>query len=524
MKTKMKTKRSLLAVMLIVLTMLAGLAWPCSAFAATSCTKGVVYQNGLDGISISINKAPYNTIFIDDRLQSGYGKYAYGPSGCAWFASARARELTNKTNVNLIWGAEYWWTKGTSLGFKKLYRGAKLQHKAIAVWYPSTTHPKVGHVAVVEKVNGSTVILSEGGASNSWFNSRPNLQPYGYCVLRKTTQAQLESLGKFMGYIDLGVGFQKDVVPTGLTLPSTANVDINGTVQLNVTFKPSNTTKKGITWTTSNKSVATVDSSGKVRGLKAGRATITAVSTANTKAKASCTVTVSGKVLSTSLSISKTSLSLDFGKSASLSATVNPSNASNKTVTWTSSDKSVATVDSKGLVKAVGAGLCKITAASGDGRSRAECTVTVSLKNGGVYRLKHVGTGKMMNYAWGWKEFQYKPIFLDKRDGSVEQTFRFRHISGGKYEIDIMHREGGVMNVWTSKTVAAGQKIGSWTKTNDDTQRFYVTPVGGGKFILRSAQNRNLAVAPDGSTRGYLKLVNYNAGDKNQQWTLEFVK
>jgi hypothetical protein len=48
--------------------------------------------------------------------------------------------------------------------------------------------------------------------------------------------------------------------------------------------------------------------------------------------------------------------------------------------------------------------------------------------------------------------------------------------------------------------------------------------VGGGKFILRSAQNRNLAVAPDGSTRGYLKLVNYNAGDKNQQWTLEFVK
>jgi hypothetical protein len=77
MKTKMKTKRSLLAVMLIVLTMLAGLARPCSAFAATSCTKGVVYQNGLEGISISINKAPYNTIFIDARLQSGYGKYAY---------------------------------------------------------------------------------------------------------------------------------------------------------------------------------------------------------------------------------------------------------------------------------------------------------------------------------------------------------------------------------------------------------------------------------------------------------------
>ena len=523
MKTKMRMKRSLLTVMLVILTMLAGLAQPCSAFAATSCTKGVVYQNGLAGINISINKAPYNTIFIDDRLQSGYGIYAYGPYGCAWFASARAREVTGKSNVNIIRGAENWWTNGTSMGFKKLSKGAKLQHKAIAVWYPSGTHPD-GHVAVVETVIGTKVYLSEGGASNTWFSPRPDLRPYGYCVLRETTQAKLEGLGKFMGYIDLGVGFQMDVVPTGLTIPSTAKVDINGTVQLNVTYKPSNATKKGITWTSSNKNVATVDSSGKVKGLKAGTATITATSTANTKAKAACTVTVSGKVLSTSVSISKTSLSLDFGKSATLSAAVSPSNASNKTITWASSDKSVATVDSKGLVKAVGPGLCRITASSGDGRSRVECTVTVSLKNGGVYRLKHVGTGKMMNYAWGWKEFQYKPIFLDKRDGSVEQTFRFRHISGGKYEIDIMHKEGGVMNVWTSKTVGAGQKIGSWTKTNDDTQRFYVTPVGDGKFILRSAQNKNLAVAPDGSARGYLKLVNYNAGDKNQQWTLEFVK
>ena len=161
-----------------------------------------------------------------------------------------------------------------------------------------------------------------------------------------------------------------------------------------------------------------------------------------------------------------------------------------------------------------------IKATAGDGNSYASCTVTVILANG-VYKLKHVGTGKMMNYAWGWKEFAYKPIFLYNRDGSVEQTFRFRHINNGKFEIDIMHREGGVMNVWTSKTVGEGQKIGSWTKTNDDTQRFLVTFVNKNTVILRSAQNSSLAVAPDGSARGYLKLVKYNINDKNQQWVIE---
>ena len=510
--------------MVLILVMLASLVQPCSTYAAAkSCTKGVVYQNGLAGIKISINKAPYNTIFTDKKIQGSIVSVAYDYDGCGWFASARARELTGKTNVKYIWAAEYWWTKGESLGFKKISKGGKLTHKAIAVWYPSGTH-KWGHVAVVEKVNGSTVTLSEGGASNSWFKSKPDLKPYGYCILRNTTQKDLEKLGKFMGYIDLGVSFQPDVAPTGLTLSSSkAKVDINGTVQLKAAYKPASTTKKGITWTSSNKKIATVDANGKVKGLKAGKVTITATCTANKKAKATCTVTVSSKVLSTSVSLSKTSLSLDCGKTATLKASVKPAKASNKKITWTSSDKKVATVDKNGKVKAIGSGTCKITATSGDGKSKAVCTVNVPLKNG-VYKLKHVGTGKMMNYAWGWKEFEYKPIFLDKRDGSVEQTFRFRHISGGKYEIDIMHKEGGVMNVWTSKTVAAGQKIGSWTKTKDDTQRFYVTPVGGGKFILRSAQNKNLAVAPDGSSRGYLQLVKYNANDKNQQWSFEFVK
>ena len=312
-----------------------------------------------------------------------------------------------------------------------------------------------------------------------------------------------------------------DVLPTGLRITSSISLNINETRKISTTFTPSNvsSSKKGITWKSSNPKVATVNSSGQVRGIKAGSATITAVCTANKKVTAKCSVKVISRIASTSVNISKSALTLNPGKTATITASVNPANASNRSIIWTSSDTSVATV-SNGKITAVKGGTAVIKATAGDGKSYASCTVTVILANG-VYKLKHVGTGKMMNYAWGWKEFAYKPIFLYSRDGSVEQTFRFRHINNGKFEIDIMHREGGVMNVWTAKTVGEGQKIGSWTKTNDDTQRFLVTFVNKNTVILRSAQNSSLAVAPDGSARGYLKLVKYNINDRNQQWVIE---
>lgn len=521
--TRECNRKSIRRILIFVLTlslMISGsLMSPLDAYAATTrCDKGI-YKNGLGGINININAAPYNTIFV--KNQGGFERHAYGQSGCAWFASARAKQLTGK-NIRYIWDANSWWNKYSSFGFGRIPKGKGIpKGKSIAVWFKSGKHPD-GHVAIVEKVDGNKVILSEGGAWNGWFNPKPNLKPYGYCVLRETKRSDLESMGKFMGYIDLKVG--GTIVPTGLSITSSLSIAPKGKAQISLTYKPSNVTssQKGIIWTSSNPLVAFVDMNGKVTGLIPGTATITATCLANTKVKATCKVTVSKskKVRSTSVSINKRAVTVLAGNGETLTATVNPGNAANKSIKWTTSNSGVATVSSSGRVTGVAPGTATITATAGDGYSKTTCSVTVLMANG-VYKLKHVGTGKMMNYAWGWREFAYKPIFLYQRDGSVEQTFRFRHISSGKYEIDIMHREGGVMNVWTAKTVSAGQKIGSWSKTHDDTQRFLVTFVGKNKIVLRSAQNNSLAVAPDGSARGYLKLVNYNPSDRNQQWMIE---
>ncbi len=137
------------------------------------------------------------------------------------------------------------------------------------------------------------------------------------------------------------------------------------TLKLSVT--PSNTTEHSYKWTSSNTSVATVDSNGKVKALKSGTTLIT-VKTSNNKI-AICDVTVKAKVVVVAVSkvtFDITSKNAQVGESFNINATVTPSNAANKTLTWESSNTSVATVSS-GKVTIKGVGTTIITATSNNG-------------------------------------------------------------------------------------------------------------------------------------------------------------
>ena len=137
---------------------------------------------------------------------------------------------------------------------------------------------------------------------------------------------------------------------------------------------PSNATNKAVTWSSRNTSVATVSSDGTVKAVGYGTAVITA-KTVN-GLTSNCTVTVN-PIAVTGVSLNKSSLSFTgTGSSQTLTATVSPSNATNKTLTWSSSNTSVATV-SNGVVKAVGFGTATITAKSNNGKT-ASCSVTVN--------------------------------------------------------------------------------------------------------------------------------------------------
>ena len=149
-------------------------------------------------------------------------------------------------------------------------------------------------------------------------------------------------------------------------------------VQLTATVTPSNATDKTVSWTSSNSSVAKV-SDGKITAVKGGTATITATAGGRT---ASVVVTVADNpvpVTSVSISgdgVSGGKLSLKSGASAQLTATVKPDDATDRKVTWTSSDSSVANVMGTGVVTAGSkAGKATVTATAGGVSASVEVTV-----------------------------------------------------------------------------------------------------------------------------------------------------
>ena len=154
-------------------------------------------------------------------------------------------------------------------------------------------------------------------------------------------------------------------------------LEIGESGTLTATVLPNNATDKSVTWTSSDQSVAMVED-GKVTAIESGTTTITAT-TSNGKT-ASCSVTVNEPapeiIEVTSVSLNKSSLALEIGESETLTATVLPSNATDKSVTWTSSDQAVAMV-ANGEVTAVGSGIATITATVSNGKT-ATCRITVN--------------------------------------------------------------------------------------------------------------------------------------------------
>ena len=165
------------------------------------------------------------------------------------------------------------------------------------------------------------------------------------------------------------------VAVTGVSLNKTS-LSFTGTGSsqtLTATVSPSNATNKTLTWSSSNTSVATV-SNGVVKAVGFGTATITAKS--NNGKTASCSVTVNPIQPTGIKATPETSTLYGLNGTVKLSANVMPSNATNKAVTWSSRNTSVATVSSDGTVKAVGYGTAVITAKTVNGLT-SNCTINV---------------------------------------------------------------------------------------------------------------------------------------------------
>lgn len=163
---------------------------------------------------------------------------------------------------------------------------------------------------------------------------------------------------------------------TSVTISSSSNIiNMDATKQLTATVLPSNATNKTVTWSSTNVNIATVSSSGLVRGIASGSTTIR-VQTVDRGFTATFNVSVAVGVQRVTLQTG--SISLVKGATFQAIATIAPSNAANKTMTWVSAISRVATVTSTGLITAVGNGTGIISVFTQDGNKTASIIVRVS--------------------------------------------------------------------------------------------------------------------------------------------------
>ena len=172
---------------------------------------------------------------------------------------------------------------------------------------------------------------------------------------------------------------------------SSKTMTVGEKAKLTATVKPDDSTDK-VTWKSNNDKIVSVDENGNITALATGTTEITATAGS---LSAVCKVTVEGVKVS-KVELDKTSVSLKVGGTEQLTATVKPDNATDKTVTWTSSKPTVAAVDENGKITAVAPGTATITATA-DGKS-ATCTVTVA-KEAQIIKDPKKYPGVPKNYA-----------------------------------------------------------------------------------------------------------------------------
>ena len=194
------------------------------------------------------------------------------------------------------------------------------------------------------------------------------------------TYSALDGSG-IQGKCDVLVGVQAKGLKLdekAITLLVGAGEDLSSR-QLAAVFTPEEASVFGVTWSSSNESIATVDENGKVTGVAPGKATITCVSSdpkSNGRIKAVCAVVVGDAVRG--ITLNGTGDRMAKGTVMKMTVVFDPVKPFNNKLTWTSSDDTVLTVDARGTVKAVGVGTAKVTCTSADGSGiSAEYTITV---------------------------------------------------------------------------------------------------------------------------------------------------
>lgn len=255
--------------------------------------------------------------------------------------------------------------------------------------------------------------------------------------------------------------------------PSRIEIIEGGSAALSARVSPEAASDRAVAWSSSDRSVATVDKAGTVHGLRPGTATVTA--TAEGKS-GTCRVTVKAKAVNvTEVTLDKTELTLTEGETETLTATVKPDSADNRKVTWSSDKTEVATVGGDGRVTAVKAKVVPVT-----GVDVKPWSVTIGA-NGTTKLTCTVAPSNATNRNVRWESDNPSVATVDS-DGNV------RAVSAGVAKVSAVTEDGGFRSgcTVTVKEFSSGFEVGGlFYKTAKGYSMDFVEVTGnpgGGKY------------------------------------------
>ena len=324
--------------------------------------------------------------------------------------------------------------------------------------------PELGDYTILARTCGTVYLVEKNanGVSSKWCDENG--------IFPSLTASQLE--GSYQQAQDISVD---PYVP----------IKVGGTKQLTVRYYPENPNNKSVVWTSSNPEVATVSPNGLVTRLKVGSADITAT---EQEMGYSAVFQLTVPVKTISLDISDKEIT-GIG-SLQLKSTIEPENATNKTITWTSSDPTVAKVNETGQVKTLKAGTAIVTATSDDhGKLSTTCTVNVNespVKSIMLYN-KYIEVGKSV---------EIRPVInpstaIDKRvkwgeSGNVKVftispdsiTCKVQAVAVGEATISAKTLDGGFNSTATIKVVPAPPATNFFNGPNTGFKNDYTGYIG----------------------------------------------
>ncbi|MDY3972547.1 MAG: Ig-like domain-containing protein [Clostridia bacterium] len=302
---------------------------------------------------------------------------------------------------------------------------------------------------------------------NVGYNQPPHTSYYvGSAALATDASGNtLNYLAPAVAYTNVTYDTPQSVAVTGMTLQEDkVTVEKGKTVTVNAVITPFDATKKGITWTSSDTSVATV-SNGIIKGVGEGTATITAT-TKDGGFTDTCEVTVYSNSV-TGITLSDKVIELGTGYTAKLKATVYPTNATDKSVTWTSADPAVASVSSDGTVTGLSYGKTTVTATTNDGGKTASCIVKVKpidiIDSTGENSFAFVGENTDANTSLSATANRATLTHADSSSGATVEK-AFEAYSNNKAVLSFRFTTGGQMYDgtnwnWTGHEYTTGLKF-----------------------------------------------------------------